>query len=599
MTLELPERQDIDDRYKWNLNDMYESLDDWEKNYKEINKLLNEFSKFENNLIDSANNLYNGLELYMKIRQKNSRLFTYAHLIQDQNTRNQGFQELYIRAQNINNEIEDKTSFIKPQIIKLKKDQLNKYFEKKPDLKKYEKFLDDILRREDHFLSRNEEKLLGLSKNLTDSFENIFGMLNNADLTFPLIEDEEDNKVRLTHSRFLKFMENKNRKVRKEAFEGLYKKYDEFKNTFASTLNANIKSDFFVARARKYDSSLRSSLDPDNIPPKVYLNLIKTIKNNLSPLHNYISIRKNILNLDTLHMYDIYVPLVDKKINISYKEAQNIILEALRPLGNKYIEIIKEAFNSRWIDVYENKGKRSGAYSSGCYEVHPYILLNYNENINSLFTLAYELGHAVHSYLSNREQPFVYSEYKIFLAEIASTLNECLLVNYLINNTVNNIEKKLYINHFLDAFRGTVYRQTKFAEFEKIIHEKVENEVPLTAKRLNEIYYNLTKKYYGKNINVDNEIKYEWARIPHFYYNFYVFQYATGFSAAIAISKKFFDEKKDIKENYLKFLKSGDSDYPLNILRKIGVDMTTPQPIKSALKLFENYLDQFHRLEKE
>ncbi|MFW6271105.1 MAG: oligoendopeptidase F, partial [Bacillota bacterium] len=500
MASELPDRENIKDEYKWNLDDIYDSVEEWEKDLDKVEKLLKNIKEYENELTESDEKLYQAINLLMKIEKINSKLYTYAHLAQDQDTRNQKYQEIFMRAQDIYNKTENVVSFIKPELIRLEETELKNFLQEHTKLNKYKKYLYDIFSKKDHYLSKPEENLLGLSQNVTDSFMNIFNMLNDADLSFPEIENEKGEKVRLTHGRYSKFMESQDRNVRKRAFQALYNKYKEFKNTFASTLSSKLKSDIFYAKARKYESSLAAALDQNNIPVEVYSNLIDTVKDNLTVFHKYISLRKNLLDVDNLHMYDIYVPLMDKDIHLSFDKSKKIIIEALKPLGKEYIEIVKKAFKSGWIDVYENKGKRSGAYSSGCYEVHPYILLNYNENINSLFTLAHELGHALHSYFSSKSQPYVYADYKIFLAEIASTLNECLLVNYLIENTKDDLEKRLYLNHFLEAFRVTVFRQTKFAEFEKIIHTKSENNIPLTSKKLNEIYYNLTKKYYDKNI---------------------------------------------------------------------------------------------------
>ena len=463
----------------------------------------------------------------------------------------------------------------------------------------YEHYLNNIIRQKDHYLSEKEEKLLALANDVTQAPENIFSILNNADLEFPVITDEDDNEVRLTHGRYIKFMQSKDRRVRKEAFNALYDTYDKFINTYATTLNSEIKTHVFRAKARNYDSSLEAALDEDNISVDVYNNLIKEVNNNLDSMHKYVSLRKKLLEVDELHMYDVYAPLIDEvDIDIPYNEAKGTVKTALKPLNDDYIQNLEKGFKSGWIDVYENKGKRSGAYSSGCYGIHPYVMLNYSENISDMFTLAHEMGHALHTYYSNKNQPFVDAKYKIFVAEVASTLNESLLIHYLLENT-DDIEKRKYlINHYLEQFKGTVFRQTMFAEFERDIHRKVEKGEPLTADLLNNIYHNLNEKYFGDKMIIDQKIDREWARIPHFYYNFYVYKYATGFSAAAALSQKIINEGETAVKKYLDFLKSGNSDYPLNVLKKAGVDMTSPAPISTALDVFGDLVDELEKLSK-
>ena len=414
---------------------------------------------------------------------------------------------------------------------------------------------------------------------------------------FPTIIDEEGEEVRITHGRYIDFLMSKERRVRKDAFTALYSKYGEFINTFAATLNTNVKAHIFYARARNYNSALEAALSSDNIPVSVYTNLIDTVKENLDAMHKYVSLRKEVLELDELHMYDLYVPLVKElDIKIPYSEARETILQGLKPLGEEYLRILEEGFNSGWVDVYENKGKRSGAYSSGCYGVHPYVLMNYTDSLDNMFTLAHEMGHALHTHYSNENQPYVYADYKIFLAEVASTLNEILLLHYLLENTEDVLKKKYLINHYLEQFRGTVFRQTMFAEFEKIIHEAAEAGQPLTAEFLNETYHRLNEEYYGPDIVVDQDIDLEWARIPHFYYNFYVYKYATGFSAATALANMILEEGEPAVKKYLEFLKSGDSDYPLNILKRAGVDMSSPEPISSAIATFRDFLKRYEEL---
>ncbi len=594
---ELPERKNVNDDFKWDLNDIYKSTAEWEEDFKKVETEMEKIKNLQGDLVLSSEKLYSGLNQVMELEKVATRVFVYAHLSSDQDTRNQENQALLIKAQDLSNRIGSITSFMVPEILQLSCDDINKYYEKTPELEKYRHFLDNIFRMKEHYLTPREEQLLAQAGNLSESPENIFSMLNNADLTFPVIKDEDGKEVRITHGRYTSFLKSADRRVRKDAFKGLYSKYTEFNNTFASTLNAEIKSHIYYRKARNYNSSLEAALDDDRVPVQVYENLIKTVRDNLEPMYKYISLRKKILDLDELHMYDIYNPLLpDMDIKIDYNEAVEIVLKALQPLGEEYLEIMKNGLQSRWIDIYENKGKRSGAYSSGCYGVHPYVLLNYNDEFSDLFTLAHEMGHALHSYLSNQNQPFIYARYKIFLAEVASTMNETLLINYLLDNAEEEEKKKYLINYYLDQFRGTVYRQTMFAEFEKIIHEKVEAGQPLTAGLLNQIYSRLNSDYYGGDIVVDDEIGVEWSRVPHFYYNFYVYKYVTGYSAATALAGHILENGQPAVDKYLKFLKSGDSDYPLNILQKAGVDMSQSDPVEKAIGHFSSYLKKLEEI---
>jgi oligoendopeptidase F len=428
----------------------------------------------------------------------------------------------------------------------------------------------------------------------------IFTMINNADIKFPKIKNENGEERELTHGRYVQFLENSDRNVRQAAFEGMYSTFKKQKNTLAATLNASIKKDIFYAKVRKYPSALESAVDKDNVPVSVYTNLIETIHEHFPLFHRYISLRKKVLGVDDLQMYDVYVPLVKEvDMKFSYEEAKELVIESLKPLGEEYLSEMVKGFDSRWVDVYENEGKRSGAYSSGTYGTPPYILLNYNESLDNVYTLTHELGHSMHSFYSRKEQPYPYSGYSIFVAEVASTLNEALLTHHLLNNT-DDPRKKMYIlNHYLDSFRGTVFRQTMFAEFEKLTHEKVEAGEALTSEVLSKIYYDLNLNYFGPDMDVNQDIELEWARIPHFYYNFYVYKYATGFSAAAALSKQILEEGAPAVERYLSFLKSGSSDYPIEVLKKAGVDMTSPEPIRQALKVFEDTLTQLEALFEE
>ncbi|MFI5358941.1 MAG: oligoendopeptidase F [Halanaerobiales bacterium] len=597
MAKELPLRSDIDSQYKWRLEDIYATDDDWEKDFEKVREMMQKLDVYRGNLVSSSENLHQGLQLIMEINEILDRLYAYSHMRSDEDTSNQKYQALNRRAQALATEIASAVSFMVPEILTLSREKVEEYLNENEGLKLYSHFLDNILREKDHYLSEEEEKILAMASDVARGPGNIFSMLNNADLVFPTIIDEEGEEVRITHGRYIDFLMSKERRVRKDAFTALYSKYGEFINTFAATLNTNVKAHIFYARARNYNSALEAALSSDNIPVSVYTNLIDTVKENLDAMHKYVSLRKEVLELDELHMYDLYVPLVKElDIKIPYSEARETILQGLKPLGEEYLRILEEGFNSGWVDVYENKGKRSGAYSSGCYGVHPYVLMNYTDSLDNMFTLAHEMGHALHTHYSNENQPYVYADYKIFLAEVASTLNEILLLHYLLENTEDVLKKKYLINHYLEQFRGTVFRQTMFAEFEKIIHEAAEAGQPLTAEFLNETYHRLNEEYYGPDIVVDQDIDLEWARIPHFYYNFYVYKYATGFSAATALANMILEEGEPAVKKYLEFLKSGDSDYPLNILKRAGVDMSSPEPISSAIATFRDFLKRYEEL---
>lgn len=597
MAKELPLRKEVDDNYKWNLEDIYPNDEGWEEDFLKVKKLLEKVEDYKGNLTNSGKDLLNGLELIMEIQEIVSRLYAYAHMRQDEDTSNQIYQGIYNRAQGLYNEVSSATSFMVPEILTLSQEEIDKFISGKEGLALYKHLLDNIMRQKEHYLSASEEKLLAMAGDVTQGPDNIFSMLNNADLVFPTIKDEKGEEVRITHGRFIEFMQKSDRRVRKETFQALYSKYGEFNNTFASTLNTAVKGHIFYARARNYNSALEAALDNDNVPVDVYTNLIKTVKANIEPMHRYVSLRKELLNLEKLHMYDIYTPLVPElEMKIPYQEAKELILKGLVPLGDEYLNLLKTGLQNGWIDVYENKGKRSGAYSSGCYGVHPYVLLNYTNNLENVFTLAHEMGHALHTYYSNDNQPFVYANYKIFVAEVASTLNESLLIHYLLKDTEDKTRIKYLVNNYLEGFRGVVFRQTMFAEFEKIIHEEAEKGVPLTPKYLKEVYYQLNRDYYGPGINLDDEIALEWARIPHFYYNFYVYKYATGFSAATALANMILDEGQPAVERYLNFLKSGDADYPINILKTAGVDMSSPEPIEAAIGVFKEFLEKLEKM---
>lgn len=506
------------------------------------------------------------------------------------------YQALSEKAKRLSVEAGEALSFIAPEILNLPEERL-KELESHPELEPYRFTISELIRQKAHVLSLEEEALLAQVGNLSQAPSTIFGMINNADMKFPKIRDENGEEKELTHGNYIQFLESRDRDVRKRAFQAMYDTYAKQKNTLASTLNANITKNLFYAKVRKYPSALEMSLFADNIPVEVYTNLIDTIHEHLPLLHRYLDLRKRLLQVDELHMYDLFAPLVEEvDIKIDYEQAKQTVKESLMPLGEEYVSILQEGFDGGWIDVYENAGKRSGAYSWGAYGTHPYVLLNHKDNLNSMFTLTHEMGHAIHSYLSDRELPYRDAQYTIFLAEVASTLNEALLMDYLLKKTDDPKDKLYLLSYYADQFRTTVFRQTMFAEFEKIIHERAEAGESLTPQDFSQIYYDLNVKYHGKNMVVDQDIEMEWARIPHFYSSFYVYKYATGFSAATSFAKQILEQGDPAVERYLGFLKSGGSDYSINILRRAGVDMSSPEPIRQAMSVFEQVLDQMEEL---
>jgi oligoendopeptidase F len=593
----LPSRSEIKVEDTWKLEDIFASDDAWEKEFEEVKALIPQMEKFKGKLGESAQTLYDALQEQDELTMRVSKLYTYAHMRYDQDTTNSFYQGLNDRIKTLYTQIASALSYVTPEILSIEESKIKQYMAEHKELKLYAHALDEITRERPHILSESEEALLAQASEVLGSSSNTFGMLNNADLEFPSIKDENGEEVEITHGRYIRFLESSDRRVRKEAFKAVYETYGKFKNTFASTLSGTVKKDNFSARVRHYNSARHSALSTNNIPEEVYDNLVKTVNDNLHLLHRYIDLRKKVLGIEELHMYDLYTPLVkDVKMEVTYEEAKDYILKGLKPLGEDYLNVLKEGFENRWVDVHENKGKRSGAYSSGTYGTNPYILMNWQDNVNNLFTLAHEFGHSVHSYYTRKTQPYPYGDYSIFVAEVASTCNEALLNDYLLK-TIDDEKQRLYLlNHYLEGFRGTVFRQTMFAEFEHDVHVRAQNGEPLTPELLTKLYYDLNKKYFGDNLVIDEEIGLEWARIPHFYYNYYVYQYATGFSAAAALSKQILEEGDAAVERYVGFLKSGSSDYPIEVLKKAGVDMTTSQPIEEALAVFEEKLTEMERL---
>ena len=590
------ERNTIENKFKWTIDEMYPNEEAMDKDIQKLKDLIEESKKYKGTLADSEENLFQALNISEQASRLLQNLYVYTHMKSHEDTRINKNQANATKTDMLSTELSMATSYMVPEIIAMDSDKLENYL-KTEKLSHYKKYVDDILRLKPHTLNEREEELLAAVSDLSGVPENIYDMLSFADLQFPEIEDEKGEKIRVTHANFSLFLKSKDARVRKDAFEAMYSVYNQYKNTFASTLYGGIKSEIFYAKTRKYESALQGSLFQDNVSVDVYNNLIDAVHENLDTLNDYIYLKKKFLGLDKINMYDLYVPLTENfDMEIPYEKAQEIILEALKPLGEEYLENVKKAFSEGWIDVYGNEGKQGGAYSWGSYDSKSYILMSYKDDLNSLFTLIHEMGHSMHSYYSKNNQPYLYSGYKIFVAEVASTLNELLLINYLLKNASSKEEKVYLLNYYLEQFRTTVYRQTMFAEFEKICHGKVENGEPLTAEDFNNIYYDLNKKYYGESSEVNEDIALEWARIPHFYSNFYVYKYATGFSAASALSKQILEEGDSAVDRYKEFLKSGGSEFPLDQLRKAGVDMEKKEAVDEALHVFKDLVKQ---LEKE
>lgn len=594
----LPKREEIKAEYKWAIEDMYRDETAWKEDYDTAEKMSAEFAdRFQGKVCDSAENLLATLEYSSKLNNIIEKLYVYANQKLHENTADTQSQAMAGRAQTLAVKAESAGAFVEPEILAAGQELLERYIDNDL-LKDYRHMLSDLERSREHILTAQMEELLSEIGEFAGAAEDIFSMFNNADIKFPEIKDENGEAVTITHGRYSMLMESEDRRVRKETFEGLYHTYEKYKNTLAAIYNASVKKDVFYAKVRKYPSALAAKLDAGNIPVSVYDNLIEAVHDSLPAFHRYVALRKKRLGVNELHMYDVYAPLVSEvDMKVDFEKAKEIVREGLAPMGEEYIKVLNEGFNNKWIDVYENEGKRSGAYSWGAYGTHPYVLLNYNGTLDHVFTLAHEMGHALHSYYSDANQSYHNAGYSIFVAEVASTCNEALLINYLLEETTDKREKAYLINYFLEQFKGTLFRQTMFAEFEKKTHELVEAGETLNVEMLNEIYRKLNEQYFGPDMKLDDEINLEWARIPHFYTPFYVYQYATGFSAAIALSKRIRELGAEGVADYMKFLTGGGSKYPIDLLKLAGVDMTSPQPVKDAIKVFEDLVMQLEELE--
>ncbi len=593
----LPKRQELPKEFTWDLEAIYPTQAEWEQDFALAESLMPKLEAYQGTLGQSAAQLLGCLQLREKGSLIFGKLLVYAHMRQDEDNTNSFYQALNDRAMTLATRAQGAQAFIEPEILALPEGTLERFQAEEPGLALYAHYLDDLLRQRGNVRSAEVEQLLAQVGEIARGPDQIFSMLNNADIKFPAIKDEQGNEVELTKGRYIQFMESADRRVRQDAFMALYGTYRKYLHTVAATHSASIKKDVFFARARRYESALAGALSGSNIPVSVYHNLLTTVNRNLPLLHRYMGLRKRLLGLEELHMYDLYTPLVQEvSRRIEYPEARELVTAALAPLGAEYQQAVQMVFESRWIDVYENEGKTSGAYSGGSYATPPFVLMNYDNNLNSVFTLAHELGHSLHSHYTRRHQPHVYGYYTLFVAEVASTLNEALLTHHLLQQTTDKRLQMYLINHDLEAFRTTLYRQTMFAEYELLVHEKVEKGEPLTAENLCQVYYDLNVKYHGPDVAVDRDIELEWMRIPHFYRAFYVYQYATGLSAATALSQQILQEGQPAVDRYLGFLKAGGSDYSINLLRGAGVDMAAPEPVQQALDQFGRLLDQMEAL---
>jgi oligoendopeptidase F len=595
----LPAREEIEDKYKWNVNDVYKTEIIWEEDFKFIEDNLSLYKSFHGTLAASADNLFNCFKFNDEIGIKLERLNLYVMLCKDSDMRVTKYLGMDDRIKSLYSKVSAESSFIKPELLSIPEETLFKMIEEKPELKLYRHSIANLLRRKMHTLSKEEEEILALSSEITSAPYQTYSIFTNSDFKFPLVKDETGSSIQMSHARYYAALSSTSREYRRNAFIAYYKPYKEYINTLTTLFNSNLKGKIFSAKARKYNSAREAALDKNNIPLSVYDNLVDAANKNLAPLHRWAALKKKLLKLDELHPYDTYVSVFSLKEEkqYNYPEGMELVLNSLEPLGEDYLNSLKFAFDNRWIDVYETQSKRSGAYSSGStYGVHPFVLLNWTDLLNDVFVLAHEMGHNMHSYYTGKTQPYIYAHYSIFLAEVASTFNESLLLEYLIENS-SSVEEKLYlIEKYLNNVTTTFYRQIMFAEFEMMVYDKTEKGEALTADVLKQLYKNIYQKYWGPEMIVDEEEEYTWARIPHFYYNFYVFQYATGFAASEILSKKVKEEGQPAVEKYLNFLKAGNSDYSINILKNAGVDMESSEPVLAVTKKMERLLDELESL---
>ena len=590
------QRNEIDEKDTWDLSTIFETDQKWEEELALLTEDTKQAASLEGHLLDSAESLLDITERYLELSRRLEKLYVYAHMKNDQDTRVAKYQEYYAKAMALYSQLDQVFSFYEPEFMAITEEQYQNFLAEEPKLQPYKHFFDKLLQNKDHVLSQREEELLAGAGEIFGAASETFAILDNADIVFPFVKDEDGNEVQLSHGVYIRLVESKNREVRRGAYEALYSTYEQYQHTYAKTLQTNVKVQNYRAKVRNYKSAREAALAANFVPESVYDNLVSAVRKHLPLLHRYLSLRSKILGIPDLKMYDVYTPLSSVEYSFTYEEALKKAEEALAVLGEDYLSRVKRAFSERWIDVYENQGKRSGAYSGGSYDTNAFMLLNWQDNLDNLFTLVHETGHSMHSSYTRETQPYVYGDYSIFLAEIASTTNENILTEKLLQEVQDDATRFAILNNFLDGFRGTVFRQTQFAEFEHAIHQADQNGEVLTSEFLNNLYADLNQEYYGLSKEDNPQIQYEWARIPHFYYNYYVYQYSTGFAAASALAEKIVHGSQDDRDRYIDYLKAGKSDYPLNIMRKAGVDMEKEDYLNDAFAVFERRLDEFEAL---
>ena len=590
------QRNEINEKDTWDLSTIFETDQKWEEELALLTEDTKQAASLEGHLLDSAESLLNITERYLDLSRRLEKLYVYAHMKNDQDTRVAKYQEYYAKAMALYSQLDQVFSFYEPEFMAITEEQYQNFLAEEPKLQPYKHFFDKLLQNKEHVLSQREEELLAGAGEIFGAASETFAILDNADIVFPFVQDEDGNEVQLSHGVYMRLVESKNREVRRGAYEALYSTYEQYQHTYAKTLQTNVKVQNYRAKVRNYKSAREAALAANFVPESVYDNLVSAVRKHLPLLHRYLSLRSKILGIPDLKMYDVYTPLSSVEYSFTYEEALKKAEEALAVLGEDYLSRVKRAFSERWIDVYENQGKRSGAYSGGSYDTNAFMLLNWQDNLDNLFTLVHETGHSMHSSYTRETQPYVYGDYSIFLAEIASTTNENILTEKLLQEVQDDATRFAILNNFLDGFRGTVFRQTQFAEFEHAIHQADQNGEVLTSEFLNNLYADLNQEYYGLSKEDNPQIQYEWARIPHFYYNYYVYQYSTGFAAASALAEKIVHGSQDDRDRYIDYLKAGKSDYPLNIMRKAGVDMEKEDYLNDAFAVFERRLDEFEAL---
>ncbi|MBN2780868.1 MAG: oligoendopeptidase F [Candidatus Marinimicrobia bacterium] len=594
---QIPTRDEIQEQYRWNLADIYPTPEDWEKDFAHVEKNIDVLKRYKGKLGKSASNLEKCLRESEELERMLDKMYVAAHLLKDQDTKNSASQAMASRIASLNQRFYQERAFLWPELQTIPEKKLNQFVQSSDYLQQYRHAFDDMVRQKEHILSEREEELLAMAGDMAAEFSGVREALTQADIVFPQVKDDEGDLIELSYGRYAALLESKDPEVRRNAFKGMYGTFDKFKNTSAAAYRGSVKKDIFYAQARGYDSCIEMALDGDNVPVEVYDNLIATVHEYMEPLHRYMNLRKKIMGVDELHLYDTSVPIVaESEVKYSYEEAKNMIIDALAVMGPQFQEDAKNALNSRWVDVFETRNKRSGAYSWGTYDTHPYMLMNYNGTRNDMFTLIHELGHSLHSYYTNQRQPYATANYSLFVAEVASTFLENILMNYMLQTIEDKNEKLSLLDQWADNIQGTLYTQVLFAEFEREAHSLAEQGIPLTVESLSKTYFDILSSYYEGVLVLDEEYALTWSRIPHFFRQFYVYKYATSICASTALSKKVLDKEPGAMENYMDFLHSGSSDYPIELLKKAGVDMSTPEPIANTLELYNDIVTQMEAL---